>query len=150
MSQFLKGHTVLMNGLPAEILLVPGDEHRDGWKLNATDYFVMVLCQPDGCPGKWATRVDARLLRALRYVEHDEEALTYFRRIKIKKDAFAPEIHEWLVRVGDKFLFPLKDTDRWSGYTRLENFVEYPKTAVPAEIRRKAGQRLGAWRRNKK
>lgn len=147
---FLKGHTVLMNGTPAEILLVPGDKHRDGWTLGATDYFVMAHCQPSGSPGRWATRVDARHLQALRYVEHDEEALTYFRRIKIEKDAFAPEIHEWLVRVGDKFLFPLKDTDRWSSYTKLSNFVECPKAAVPVEVRKKAGQRLGAFRRNGK
>lgn len=63
MSQFPKGHTVLMNGLPAVIMLVPGDFHPDGWELEVDDYFVRVLCQPDGRPGAWATRVDAKHLR---------------------------------------------------------------------------------------
>lgn len=147
---FLKGHTVLMNGIPAEILLVPGAEHRDGWTLGATDYFVMAYCQPGGSPGRWATRCDVSHLRPVRYIDHDASGLTYFRRIKIENGEFAPEIHEWLVRVGDQFLFPLKDTDRWSSYTRLENFVEVHESLVPVEVRKKAGQRLGALRRNQK
>jgi len=54
---------------------------------------------------------------------------------------FAPGIHQ--------FLFPLKDTDKWtplSGHA-LEYFEEVPKDTVPVEVRRKAGQRLGAYRR---
>lgn len=146
---FPKGHFVLMNGLPAEIMLVPGDEHRDGWTLGATDYFVMVLCQPGGSPGRWATRCDVADLRPVPYCANDD-AITYFRRIKIEDGEFSPEIHEWLVRVGDQFLFPLKATDRWSSYTKLSNFYECPKEAVPVEVRKKAGQRLGAFRRNGK
>jgi len=62
---------------------------------------------------------------------------------------FAPEIHQFLVEADGKFLFPLKDTDKWTSLSghALEYFEEIPKDTVPVEVRRKAGQRLGAYRR---
>ena len=63
---------------------------------------------------------------------------------------FAPEIHRFLVEVDGQYLYPMKGTDKWCplGERGLAHFREVPKDEVPPEVRRKAGQRLGAYRRH--
>lgn len=79
-------------------------------------------------------------------------ALRFFETLNTKQDVFAPEIHKFLVEANGLYLFPMKDTDKWTGLPAgyLLDFKEVPKDKVPIEVRRKAGQRLGAYRRHNK
>ena len=73
-----------------------------------------------------------------------------FFKLSEPNGTFAPEIHRFLVEVDGQYLYPMKDTDKWSPLVQryLEDFREVPKDEVPPEVRRKAGQRLGAYRRH--
>jgi len=72
-----------------------------------------------------------------------------FHRHPHPEQTFSPEEHRWLAQHGDLFLFVLKTTDRWSpSVPGFSNFIPVPKDEVPVQVRRKAGQRLGAFRRN--
>ena len=72
--------------------------------------------------------------------------MKFFWRVVPYENDFAPEIHQWIVQFGDLFLYPLKDTDRWTPYGGISDFVEVPKDEAPVEIRKKAGSRLGAFK----
>lgn len=77
--------------------------------------------------------------------------IRYFRNVSaLKHDYFfSPEEHEWLASASsDEFIFVEKSTDRWTGppHGYRRDFVLVPTLEVPVEIRRKAGQRLGAHR----
>ena len=63
---------------------------------------------------------------------------------------FDPDAHRWLVVSGPLYLFVFKPSDRWSSVnpSKLVAFVEVPTATVPPDVRRKAGQRLGAHRRH--
>lgn len=76
--------------------------------------------------------------------------IRYYRKVNFLHD-FSPEEHEWLAVSGWDHLFVRKSSDRWTSTPRnfekrLEDFVAVPTSDVPADIRRKAGQRLGAHR----
>lgn len=71
--------------------------------------------------------------------------IRYFRKRAWQDDDFSPEEHEWLASAsGHEFLFVEKSTDRWTEppHNYRRDFVSVPV----AEIRRKAGARLGAHR----
>ena len=72
--------------------------------------------------------------------------IRYYKNVP-SRDTFAPEIHEWIAAVGDRYLFVLKDTDRLTPIPLFQDIgTPVPTSDVPAPIRRKAGQRLGGFR----
>lgn len=72
--------------------------------------------------------------------------ITYFRKTDFTHD-FSPSEHEWLASVSpSEFIFVNKPTDRWTSPGNLKGFVQVAASEVPVEVRRKAGQRLGAYR----
>ena len=75
-------------------------------------------------------------------------ATTYFHNLK-SAESFDPEAHEWLAMRDGLYLFPLKASDTWTQPPHLEGFKQVPNDQVPSHVRRKTGQRYGAWKRKK-
>lgn len=70
-----------------------------------------------------------------------------FYRTTATLDTFSPEIHEWVVEVGGKYMFVMKDTDKFTPvYGALKGMTPTPRKDVPVHIRQKAGQRIGGAR----
>ena len=66
------------------------------------------------------------------------------------EETFSPNEHLFLVEVNGEFLFPMKDTDCWTTMpaSYMRSFQKVKRDKVPADVRRKAGQRLGARNRH--
>lgn len=71
--------------------------------------------------------------------------VTYYQH-RHPEQTFDPDSHKFLVEWRGQFLFPMKDSDRWSVFdaTKLEeNFNRVNAAQVPSAIRRKVGSRIG-------
>ena len=71
-----------------------------------------------------------------------------FYKLLSAEETFDPEAHRWLAVLGDgRALYVMKDTDRWTEFSRKgQDFKHVLSSQVPVAIRKRAGQRLGGLR----
>lgn len=86
-------------------------------------------------------------MRATQTHPHKGRKMITYYKCTPTKDTFAPEIHEWVAAVNGRYIYVLKDTDRWTPLYSKVGMTVMTASDVPADIRRKAGQRLGGARR---